>query len=30
MLIWPQDSPDINMIEHLQDVLDKEVQSMEA
>ncbi|KAK3556871.1 hypothetical protein QTP70_022374 [Hemibagrus guttatus] len=30
MLNWPQNSPDFNPIEHLWDVLDKQVRSMEA
>ena len=30
VLTWPQHSPDLNPIEHLRDVLDKQVRSMEA
>ena len=30
VLAWPLSSPDLNLIEHLGDVLDKQVQSIEA
>ena len=30
VLTWPPNSPDLNPIEHLWDVLDKQIQSMEA
>lgn len=30
MLTWPPNSPGLNLIEHLWDVLEKQVQSMEA
>ncbi|KAK3519523.1 hypothetical protein QTP70_033853, partial [Hemibagrus guttatus] len=30
VLTWPPNSPDLNPIEHLRNVLDKQVQSMEA
>ncbi|KAK3570976.1 hypothetical protein QTP86_031838, partial [Hemibagrus guttatus] len=30
VLAWPPNSPDLNPIEHLWDVLDKQVRSMEA
>ncbi|KAK3526203.1 hypothetical protein QTP70_017761, partial [Hemibagrus guttatus] len=30
VLTWPPNSPDLNLIEHLWDVLDKQVRSMEA
>ncbi|KAK3572875.1 hypothetical protein QTP86_009313 [Hemibagrus guttatus] len=30
VLTWPPNSPDLNPIQHLWDVLDKQVQSMEA
>ena len=30
MLTWPPNSPDFNPVEHLWDVLDKQVRSMEA